>query len=99
MKTKAQNDLRFAVNFNNKKVIYKNIKKLKEIISPLIVGDGKEVTGSREKAELLKSFFVSIFTQKEKNNPNSQKQSCKRQIRNTNQNRQEISKRTPIHSR
>lgn len=37
-----------------------------EMIGPLMGESGKKVTCNRKKAELLNSFCVSVFTQKEK---------------------------------
>ena len=65
-KAKAQLKLKLAVDVtNNKKGFFRYVshkQKKKENIGPVLNGKGESITNDAEKAELLNTFFTSLFT-------------------------------------
>ncbi|XP_061495614.1 uncharacterized protein LOC133390587 isoform X2 [Rhineura floridana] len=67
-KAKTQNELRLAREArNNKKGFFRYVRskrKTKETVGLLLSEDGKMLTDNEEKAELLNTYFASVFSQK-----------------------------------
>ena len=47
---------------NNKKGLFRYVNHKKEIIGPLLNRKGESITNDAEKAEVLNTFFTSVFT-------------------------------------
>ena len=67
-KAKVQNELRFVKEIFKKTRFFNNVRskrKNKGTVGLLHREDGELPKGNREKAELLNSYFTSVFSQKE----------------------------------